>query len=82
MSDQVIKSSVFQPRARGSSTNLTAHVKKVDLNKEILFTVQAECDNTNIFSNNTTLPVQIATGKVCLNGYLSIINCLRAHSCQ
>ncbi|XP_040179628.1 interleukin-13 receptor subunit alpha-1 [Rana temporaria] len=64
------------PRARGSSTNLTAHVKKVDLNKEILFTVQAECDNTNIFSNNTTLPVQIATGKGNPNTSVRNFSCI------
>ncbi|XP_077350107.1 interleukin-13 receptor subunit alpha-1-like [Lithobates pipiens] len=66
-------------KGKGANTYYKTHVREVDINKEILFTVQAVCDNTNIFSNNTTLSVQIATGKGNPNTSVRNFSCIWYH---
>ncbi|XP_072285531.1 interleukin-13 receptor subunit alpha-1-like [Pyxicephalus adspersus] len=50
------------PRERGKLSQYSVHIDKVDLNEEIIFIIQAECNNTNIISMNSSLAVQLAPG--------------------
>ncbi|KAM5145629.1 interleukin-13 receptor subunit alpha-1-like [Mantella aurantiaca] len=50
------------PRERGRHPHFAAQVEKVDLNDEILFNVQAECNHTDIIMKNISLAIHLVTG--------------------
>ncbi|XP_075043339.1 interleukin-13 receptor subunit alpha-1-like [Mixophyes fleayi] len=72
-----------QPRERGKCAYFEDNVENFDLNSDIIFEVQAECNSTNIMSEPVRKATQLAAGNprtsvsnfTCVWYYLEYMNC-------